>query len=85
MTPDREERKREERIRLRALEIWTEQGCPDGRAREPGSRQNAKWTLKIVKQAVINQPMVSREERIKRNAVVPDHECRNAHGLQASV
>jgi hypothetical protein len=50
-----------------------------------GSRQNAKWTLKIVKQAVINQPMVSREERIKRNAVVPDHECRNAHGLQASV
>jgi hypothetical protein len=34
MTPDREERKREERIRLRALEIWREQGCPDGRARE---------------------------------------------------
>jgi hypothetical protein len=31
---EREERSREERIRLRALEIWREQGCPDGRARE---------------------------------------------------
>ncbi len=34
MTPEQEERDREERIRLRALEIWREQGCPDGRARE---------------------------------------------------
>ena len=34
MMPDREERSREERIRLRALEIWREQGCPEGRARE---------------------------------------------------
>ena len=34
MTPEREERDREERIRLRALEIWREQGCPDGRAKE---------------------------------------------------
>jgi Protein of unknown function (DUF2934) len=32
--PDREERNREDRIRLRALEIWREQGCPEGRARE---------------------------------------------------
>jgi hypothetical protein len=31
---EREERSREERIRLRALEIWREQGRPDGRARE---------------------------------------------------
>ena len=31
---EREERVREERIRLRALEIWREQGRPDGRARE---------------------------------------------------
>jgi Protein of unknown function (DUF2934) len=31
---EREERNREERIRLRALEIWREQGRPDGRARE---------------------------------------------------
>jgi hypothetical protein len=29
MTPEREER-----IRLRALEIWREEGCPEGRARE---------------------------------------------------
>ena len=29
MTPELEEK-----IRLRALEIWKEQGCPDGRARE---------------------------------------------------
>ena len=29
MTPDMEER-----IRLRALEIWREEGCPEGRARE---------------------------------------------------
>ena len=29
MTPELEER-----IRLRALEIWREQGCPEGRARE---------------------------------------------------
>ncbi len=34
MMPDQDERNREERIRLRALEIWREQGCPDGRARE---------------------------------------------------
>ncbi len=34
MTREREERIREEKIRLRALEIWREQGCPDGRARE---------------------------------------------------
>ncbi len=34
MTPEQEERDREERIRLRALEIWREQGCPDGRAKE---------------------------------------------------
>ncbi len=34
MTPEQDERDREERIRLRALEIWREQGCPDGRARE---------------------------------------------------
>jgi Protein of unknown function (DUF2934) len=34
MTSDQEERKREEKIRLRALEIWREQGCPNGRARE---------------------------------------------------
>ena len=32
--PNQDERHREERIRLRALEIWREQGCPDGRARE---------------------------------------------------
>jgi hypothetical protein len=32
---EREERSREERIRRRALEIWREQGRPDGRAREP--------------------------------------------------
>jgi hypothetical protein len=32
--PDQEERNREERIRLRALEIWREQGCPEGRARD---------------------------------------------------
>ena len=31
---EREERRREERIRLRALEIWREQGRPEGRARE---------------------------------------------------
>jgi hypothetical protein len=31
---EREERSREERIRLRALEIWREQGRPEGRARE---------------------------------------------------
>jgi hypothetical protein len=31
---EQEERSREERIRLRALEIWREQGRPDGRARE---------------------------------------------------
>ena len=29
MTPEREDK-----IRLRALEIWKEQGCPEGRARE---------------------------------------------------
>ncbi len=34
MRTDRDERNREERIRRRALEIWREQGCPDGRARE---------------------------------------------------
>ncbi len=34
MTPEREERDREVRIRLRALEIWREQGCPEGRAKE---------------------------------------------------
>ena len=34
MTPEQDERNREERIRLRALEIWREQGRPDGRARE---------------------------------------------------
>jgi hypothetical protein len=34
MTRDLDERNREERIRLRALEIWREQGCPDGRASE---------------------------------------------------
>ncbi len=34
MMTEREEREREEKIRLRALEIWKEQGCPDGRARE---------------------------------------------------
>ena len=42
MTPEREERLRKEReerareegIRLRALEIWREQGRPEGRARE---------------------------------------------------
>jgi hypothetical protein len=34
MTPDQDERNREERIRRRALEIWREQGCPDGRAKE---------------------------------------------------
>lgn len=34
MTPEKEERDREERIRLRALVIWREEGCPDGRARE---------------------------------------------------
>ena len=34
MTPEKEERNREERIRLRALEIWREEGCPDGRAKE---------------------------------------------------
>ena len=34
MRPEQEERDREERIRLRALEIWREQGCPDGRAKE---------------------------------------------------
>ena len=34
MTRDQDERNREERIRLRALEIWREQGCPNGRARE---------------------------------------------------
>ncbi len=34
MPSEREERNREERIRRRALEIWREQGCPDGRARE---------------------------------------------------
>ena len=27
-------RELEERIRLRALEIWREEGCPEGRARE---------------------------------------------------
>jgi hypothetical protein len=31
---EQEERSREERIRLRALEIWREQGRPEGRARE---------------------------------------------------
>ena len=31
---EQEERSREERIRRRALEIWREQGRPDGRARE---------------------------------------------------
>jgi hypothetical protein len=31
---EREERSREERIRRRALEIWREQGRPEGRARE---------------------------------------------------
>ena len=34
MTPEQDERNREERIRVRALEIWREQGCPDGRATE---------------------------------------------------
>ena len=34
MTPEQEERDREERIRLRALEIWREEGCPEGRAKE---------------------------------------------------
>ncbi len=34
MTQDQDERNREERIRLLALEIWREQGCPDGRAKE---------------------------------------------------
>jgi hypothetical protein len=34
MTPEQEEHNREEKIRLRALEIWREQGCPDGRAQE---------------------------------------------------
>jgi hypothetical protein len=34
MKTDRDERNREEKIRRRALEIWREQGCPDGRARE---------------------------------------------------
>ena len=34
MRSDREERIREERIRLRALQIWREEGCPEGRARE---------------------------------------------------
>jgi hypothetical protein len=34
MTPEQEERNREERIRLRALEIWREEGYPEGRARE---------------------------------------------------
>jgi Protein of unknown function (DUF2934) len=34
MTPDREDRTREERIRLRALEIWRAEGRPEGRARE---------------------------------------------------
>ncbi len=34
MMTEREEREREEKIRRRALEIWKEQGCPDGRARE---------------------------------------------------
>jgi hypothetical protein len=34
MTPEQEVRNREERIRLRALEIWREEGCPEGRAQE---------------------------------------------------
>jgi hypothetical protein len=34
MASDQDERKREEKIRLRALEIWREQGRPEGRARE---------------------------------------------------
>jgi Protein of unknown function (DUF2934) len=34
MASDQDERKREERIRLRALEIWRERGRPEGRARE---------------------------------------------------
>ncbi|HEX2136592.1 MAG TPA: DUF2934 domain-containing protein [Microvirga sp.] len=34
MRSDREERIREERIRRRALQIWREEGCPEGRARE---------------------------------------------------
>ena len=38
MRSDREERIREERIRLRALQIWREQGCPEGRAREHWER-----------------------------------------------
>jgi hypothetical protein len=34
MTPEQEERNREERIRLRALEIWRKEGYPEGRAQE---------------------------------------------------
>ena len=34
MTPEQEERNREERIRLRALEIWRKEGNPEGRAQE---------------------------------------------------
>jgi hypothetical protein len=41
---DQEDRDREERIRLRALEIWKEEGCPEGRAREHWERAERELT-----------------------------------------
>ena len=55
---EREERVREERIRLRALEIWREQGRPDGRAREHWEKQSVRWAaITAVKPAAIARPV----------------------------
>ncbi len=54
MTPEQEERDREERIRLRALEIWREQGCPDGRAREHWEQAEREVGDDAMKQVAIS-------------------------------
>ena len=52
MTPELEDR-----IRLRALEIWREEGYPEGRAREHwGNRQSANSEVSGAESQVCDQP-----------------------------
>ena len=51
MTPELEER-----IRLRALEIWREEGCPEGRAREHWEQAERELGGERARAAGGNQP-----------------------------
>jgi Protein of unknown function (DUF2934) len=65
MTPEREER-----IRLRALEIWREQGCPEGRAREHWEQAERELLGDESKQVGGDQP--TNQAVPDRSAAIPE-------------